>query len=83
MIDVKKAWSVVAANNPGMKPFTCNEGENNYMFSLVPKDLPENDFYATGAVYLVDKNSGKYKIVPWNVANQEKLVKILDVSIFN
>lgn len=81
-MDVKKAWEIVKKNNPGMKPFTCNEGEKHYMFSLVPENLVKGDAYGSGGVFMVDKNSGKYMVVPWTVANNEPIVNIIDTSIF-
>lgn len=81
-MDVKNAWEIVKKNNPGMKPFTCNEGRDHYIFSLVPNNLAKNDCFANGAVYMVDKKTGEYKEGPWTIALNEPLVKVLDVSIF-
>lgn len=45
-----------------MRVYVCKELERYYVFSLVPNDLTKGDGYANSGVYLVDKNTGEYKI---------------------
>lgn len=82
-MDVKTAWGIIKNNNPGMKPFTCNEGEKFYQFSLVSEGLAEGDAYGSGGVFMVDKTSGEYKVVPWNIAYDDPIIDVLDVSILD
>lgn len=85
MIDmnVETAWAIVENQNPGMRPFTCLETKKHYCFSLIPDDLDAGDAFANGAVYMVSKNSGDYKVVPWDISAKEPVVQIIDVSRFH
>lgn len=82
-MDVKSAWELVKSHNPGMKPFTCNEYEKYYVFSLVPEDLAEGDGYGSGGVFVVDKDTGEYRVVPWSMLIGEPIVNVFDVSVFD
>lgn len=83
MVNVQQAWQIVKKDNPNMDPFTCNETKDCFMFSLKPKNLAKDDFYASGGVFTVDKISGKYDVIPWFIANEKPVVRTIDVSMFD
>ena len=78
MIDVKKAYSIVVQNNPGMEVNTCNEYADKYVFSLKPEGCKEG--FANSAVYIVDKKTESYKVLPfWEVLG-EPIIKEVDIT---
>ena len=80
MIDVKQAYKIVLSNNPKMKAFTCAEHEDSYVFSLIPEDLKENDVFANSAVYIVNKNNGDYKMLPFFEIMDKPIIRDIDIT---
>ena len=61
MINIKQALKIVSDSNPEMKAISCIELEKYYSFKMIPKELGEDDCFANSSVYLIDKETGKYR----------------------
>lgn len=83
MLDVKKAYEIVKANNPKMKAYTCTENDDIYSFSLVPEDLKDGDGFANSAVYTVNKNTGEYNVCSFWAVVGKPIIRTIDVSVFD
>ena len=79
MINVKHAYKIVLSNNPKMKAFTCIEQEDSYVFSLIPEDL-KDDAFANSAVYIINKNNGDYKILPFFEIMDKPIIREIDIT---
>lgn len=80
MVDVKRAYSTVIKENPGMKVNTCIEQDQYYVFSLIPEDLKEKDGFANSCVYLINKNTGEYTIAHFTLVINNQIVREIKLS---
>lgn len=83
MFDAKKAYSIVKYNNPDMRVFTCVETNKNYIFSLVPDNLKDDDGFANSIVYIISKGSGEYTQCHFSAVLDEPILREIDISIFD
>ncbi|MBR5248714.1 MAG: hypothetical protein IKV27_07240 [Lachnospiraceae bacterium] len=80
MIDLKKACTIVCAQNKGMKPISCVELEKYYSFNMVPSKLKDGDGFANSSVYLVDKKTGEHKVVYFTLVVNKPILREFDKS---
>lgn len=78
MIDVKKAYSIIEQQYPKMEANTCNEYENEYVFSLKPKGCKE--LFVNSAVYVVNKETGNYRVTTFWEYVGKSIVREIDVT---